>query len=99
MYVRISRCEPRIKVTMKWGCDVPQGQIALYMKRVGEPVEFASYAPIDIQGSQLTFQFDELLFSKKQGRYEGRLMVGVDLKATLHFEYRDNSSVMEVQSV
>lgn len=99
MYVRISPCSPRITVTMNWGCDAPEGEIGLYMKRAGEPVEFAVYAPIEIQGSQLTFQFDDLLFSKKQGIYQGRLMVGVDLYGTLHFNYRNDSTVVEVRNV
>lgn len=99
MYVHISRCKPRVTVTMGWGCDAPQGEIGLYMKRVGEPVEFAVYAPIEIMGSQLTFQFDELLFTKKQGIYEGRLMVGADTRAKLHFAYRDEDTVVEVRSV
>lgn len=99
MYPLISPCSPRVVVTMDWGCDAPMGEIGLYMQRVGEPVAFAVYAPIDIMGSQLTFQFDDLLFSKKQGRYEGKLMVGTEIKATLKFEYRDVSSAISVRSV
>jgi hypothetical protein len=97
-YVRISRCEPRITITMSWGCDAPLGAINLYMKRVGEPQDFAVYPPIDIRGSVLTFQFDELLFQKLQGRYEGRLVVGTQEYKRLHFEYRDNVEVLNVES-
>lgn len=97
-YVRISRCEPRITITMSWGCDAPPGEINLYMKRVGEPQEFAVYPPIDMQGGILTFQFDELLFQKLQGRYEGRLVVGARTYSTLHFEYRDVVKVLDVEN-
>lgn len=97
-YVRISRCEPRVTITMSWGCDAPPGQINLYMKRVGDPAEFAVYPPIDIRGSVLTFQFDELLFQKLQGRYEGRLVVGVQEYSRLHFEYRDEVKVLDVEN-
>lgn len=99
MYTAISRCAPRIMVTMGWGCDVPQGEIGLYMKRTGEPVEFAVYSPIEIEGSQLTFQFDDLLFSKKKGVYEGRLMVGATQRGKLHFMYTDDTQVLGVENV
>ena len=99
MIVRISRCEPRITVTMGWGCDPPMGQMALYMSRVGDPVEFAMYPPIDVQGSILTFEFDELLFMRPQGRYAGRLVVGAQEYANLHFEYRDVTKVLAVGTI
>lgn len=97
-YVRISPCQPRVTVTMGWGCDAPEGEIALYMKRVGDPTEFASYPPISVEGSKLLFQFDDLLFTREQGRYEGRLVVGAREYARLQFEYRDTVSVIAVEN-
>lgn len=98
MIVRISPCSPRVAITMGWGCDVPQGEIALYMKRVGDLAEFAMYPPIEVAGNVLTFEFDDLLFTKLQGRYAGRLVVGAQEYANLHFEYRDTATVIGVES-
>lgn len=97
-YVRVSPCSPRITITMGWGCDVPAGQIGLYMKRMGSPAEFAVYPPTDISGSVLTFQFDDLLFTQEQGRYEGRLVVGDRTIRSLQFEYYDPDTVLSVEN-
>lgn len=96
-YVRVTPCEPRIVITLGWGCDAPMGQIALYMKRLGEPAEFVAYPPIEILGGKLTFQFDDLLWTHGQGRYEGRLMVGDREIKKLQFEYYDPSNVLAVE--
>lgn len=96
-YIRISSCAPRVQVTMGWGCDAPQGSINLYMKRVGEPAEFAAYPPISVEGSVLLFQFDDLLFTQAAGRYEGRLVVGAREYRKLHFELVKEDSVLSVE--
>lgn len=97
-YIQISRCAPRVKVTMGWGCDEPLGSITMYMKRVGEPAEFAAYPPISVEGSELLFQFDELLFSRLPGRYEGRLTVGAREYKRLHFEMVHDDKILSVGS-
>lgn len=59
----------------------------MYVKRVGEPTEFAAYPPLEIKGDQLLFEFDELLFSKDTGRYAGRLTIGGEDYSTVYLEY------------
>lgn len=95
----ISPCNPRVQVTMTWGCSAPLGQIAMYMRRVGEPGEFAAYPPIDIQGDVLTFQFDDLLFNKEQGRYRGRIVVGAKDFGVVDFDYLNQSAIVAVENV
>ena len=97
--VRVSPSKPRIKITLSWGCDASDGQILLYMKRTGDATEFAAYAPLDIQGSILTFEFDELLWVQPYGRFTGRLVVGTQEIQCLSFEYSGDITVMGVQNV
>lgn len=95
--VHVSRDSPRITVTMKWSDIQPQGQILLYMKRVGERAEFAAYPPLGVNGSELLFEFDDLLFVKKQGRYEGRLMIGPTDYGRVQVQYEDNTRILAVE--
>lgn len=98
--IRISKCAPRVTVTMQWDCEgQPLGAIALYMRRVGEPMEFAAYPPIQVTGGQMLFQFDDLLFSKEPGRYEGRLKVAGQEYATIHFEYYNSYKLVSAENV
>lgn len=50
------------------------GDTLLYVKRVGERVEFAEYAPIEEQANKLTFAVDTVFLDKLGGRYVGRLV-------------------------
>lgn len=87
--VRIGRCSPRVSINMAHGCDGVIGEVALFMKRVGEPDEFAVYAPLELTGTLMLFQFDDLLFDRAEGRYEGRLSIaGID-RGVFQFEYRE----------
>jgi hypothetical protein len=69
------------------------------MKRAGDATEFASYAPLDIQGSILTFEFDDLLWAQPYGRFVGRLVVGTQEIQCLSFEYSGDIIVTGVQNV
>lgn len=92
----ISRDNPRITIVIHWGDVPPKGEILLYMRRVGEPAEFAVYPPLTENGGELTFQFDELLFVKKQGRYEGRLVIGAGEFGRIQVEYADTTYILGV---
>lgn len=93
----ISRDSPRIKVILHWADVRPAGEILLYMRRVGEPAEFAAYPPLAVSGGELTFMFDDLLFVKKQGRYEGRLVVGAGEYGRVQVEYADTTFILGVE--
>lgn len=97
--VRVAPCAPRITITLSWGCDAPDGQILLYMKRAGDATEFASYAPLSIEGSVLTFEFDDLLWVQPYGRFIGRLVIGAQEIQCLSFEYVGDITVAGVQNV
>lgn len=101
--VRVSRYRPRIKIRISGMCGVsPTGEeeTLLYLARVGEAEgEFAAYAPIERSGEYLTFQFDELLFVKKSGRYTGRLVVDGNDCTTIRLQYENNNcGVVSVES-
>ena len=99
-YTPISRCSPRVKVVKQWECVTPDIQpINLYLQRVGEPQEFAVYSPIDVQGGVMLFQFDELLFSKPEGRYKARLVIGSKEVDTLYFTYTNLCAPAYMESV
>lgn len=93
----ISRDNPRIIIVMQWSDIPPPGEILLYMKRMGEPAEFAAYPPLQVKGSELTFQFDDLLFIKKQGRYEGRLVIGAGEYGRIQVQYSDPTHILTVE--
>lgn len=97
--VRINRAEPRIQMTLDACGAIPIGIANLYMRRVGDEQDFAIYAPIEISGTTYVFQFDELLFSKLQGRYKGRLLIGVVEAATIYLEYRDTLKVVDLENI
>lgn len=99
MITRINRAEPRIQLTVDWGSSQPLGAILLHMKRVGDVQDFAIYAPLEVAGSNLTFQFDELLFSKKQGRYKGKLLAGITKIADVYLEYRDIPALLDSENI
>lgn len=94
----ITRDSPRITILMQWADIPPQGEILLYMKRVGEPADFAVYPPLEVKGSELTFMFDDLLFIKKQGRYEGRLVIGAGEYGRIQVEYTDITHILGVEN-
>lgn len=96
--IRISKCAPRVTITMQWNCEEPVGDIALYMRRVGEPMEFAAYPPIQVNGGQMLFQFDDLLFSKEPGRYEGRLKVAGQEYTSIQFEYYNSYKLVSAEN-
>lgn len=93
----INRDSPRVTIVMQWGNVAPQGEILLYVRRVGDPAEFAVYPPIAVSGSELLFQFDDLLFIRKQGRYEGRLVIGASNYGSVQLEYSDPTRILSVE--
>lgn len=95
---KINRESPRVQVTMDWGSGRPDGLITLFVRRVGDPQDFAAYPPIEENGGNLLFQFDELLFVRPQGRYAGRLVVGATEYAEVELEYRDTVRVLAVEN-
>jgi hypothetical protein len=68
-------------------------EVALQIRRVGEPTDFASYAPINIVANVLTFQFDSYLFGSPYGRYEGTLVFNNIPYASLQFEFVSTVSI------
>lgn len=92
----VNRANPRLMLHIDWGSDRPMGLMGLYVRRIGEPTDFAVYAPVDERGGEILFQFDELLFVRAQGVYEGRLMVGANQYAVVRFAYRDDVRVVYV---
>lgn len=96
--VRISRARPRIKLTIQWGFDEPQGQILLFMKRVGDQLEFAAYPPIEVNGGEVLFEFDDMLFARKYGRYEGRFTVGGVDRTRIHLEYVSDEKILSAEN-
>ncbi len=90
---------PRVTVTMTWGSIVPEGEYRLFMRRVGEIEEFAYYPAIQVAGGEITFQFDNLLFSKGTGRYEGRLVVNLQEYVRMQFDYQASNKLVSVENL
>lgn len=66
------------------------GETALYIKRTGDYAEYAKYYPFEERGNRLSFAFDNVLFARPTGRFEGRLVYkGVTLETT-QFIYKAN---------
>lgn len=97
MYPIVNRASPRLVVTVHFGTQGQQGTMELYVQRVGEPAEFAVYEPIQVTGGTAIFQFDELLFTKEQGRFEGRLVVGVEPFGCFQFVYDDPHGIQKIE--
>lgn len=95
---KVNRNSPRIYVTMQWADSEPEGEITLWVKRVGDTEEFAYYPALEVWGGRVTFQFDELLFSKLPGRYVGRLLVAGNYKATVEIEYVSADKLLSVEN-
>lgn len=93
----VTREAPRIYVNMEWE-ETPEGEISLWMKRAGDPTEFAYYPALEVWGNRLTFQFDDILFSKPPGRYVCRLLVAGVHKANVEIEYRSTTKVVSVEN-
>ena len=94
---KISRCAPRAVVNVNWGCEGPDGEIVMYVKRVGEPDEFAYYPALEVAGGKVVFQFDELLFSKPVGRFQGRILVAGALMGTVQLEYVSDKAIIDAE--
>lgn len=93
----IDRNNPRIHVYMQWA-EPPEGEITLWVKRVGDTTEFAYYPALEVWGNRVTFQFDELIFSREPGRFSGRLLVAGNEKATIEFQYVAANVVLNVEN-
>ena len=96
--VRVDPCNPRIKITLGWGCNTDAGLINLYMRRAGSPADFAVYPPLSVNGGELVFQFDDLLWVQAQGRFEGKLIIGAREIRRLQFEYRTVTDVISMEN-
>lgn len=95
--VSITRDSPQLQTVMQWGSQKPPGEILLRVRRVGDRADFAMYPPLQEKGSVLLFQFDELLFQQKQGRFQGRLFIGPEYFGEIQFEYSDTASLVTVE--
>jgi hypothetical protein len=89
-YPIVSKKNPILTVYVK-GMNladiVSVGETALYIKRVGDVEEYAKYYPFEERTNQLTFAFDDVLFSRVGGRFVGRLVYkGVTIQ-TVEFVY------------
>lgn len=96
--VRISKGRPRIKLTIQWGYDEPQGQLLLFLRRAGDELEFAAYPPLEVNGGEITWQFDDMLFARKYGRYDGRFTVGGIDRTTLSLEYVSDEKIISAEN-
>jgi hypothetical protein len=94
---KVDRNNPRIYVNMQWA-EEPAGVITLWVRRMGEPDEFAYYPALEVWGGRITFQFDELVFEKLPGRFKGRLLVAGIHKADIEFDYVSADKVLSVEN-
>lgn len=83
-YPVVSEANPILTVYVK-GMELADvssvGETALYIKRIGDLAEYAKYYPFEERKNQLTFAFDDVLFDRPGGRYEGRLVYkGVEVQ-------------------
>lgn len=92
----ITRDSPRIKIVVRWDSDEPQGQIVLLMKRVGSPSYFAEYTPLSVQGGEILFEFDELLFTQTPGRFAGLLKEGENVVGIVQIQYKNQTEIVGV---
>lgn len=97
MLANVNRKKPRLEITINWDGQQPLGQSFLFVSRVGGP-EFAVYEPIEVQGGNYVFQFDDLLFAHREGRYMGRFVVGVVDYAMIEFDYFTHAEILEVRN-
>lgn len=97
MLACVNRNNPRLQVVIDWDGNTPPGITTLFVSRVGG-AEFAVYEPIEVRGGEYTFVFDELLFSHIEGRYQGRLVVGVQERALIQFNYLTNQHIVDVRN-
>lgn len=93
----ITKDSPSIYVYMEWA-EPPEGEISLWMKRVGDVEEFAYYPALEVWGNRITFMFDELLLSKAPGRYVGRLLVAGVHKADVYVQYVSATKVLSAEN-
>lgn len=97
MIIKVSKENPRIRVNMSFASE-PEGGISLYMKRAGEAAEFAVYFPLEVKGGEVTFQLDDLVWVRTQGRYVGRLTVGEITYGTLDIEWKDQTVMLSAEN-
>lgn len=90
----IKKCAPQLKITVFWDCGKPSGTTELYVRRVGENMEFAAYPALEVNGGEILFQFDDLLFIQPVGVFEGRLLVGGIEQAKVRFWYTNATRVL-----
>lgn len=96
--VVVTQLAPRIKLAMAWATGVPDGELRLYVRRMGEVDEFAYYPALEVAGGEITFQVDSLLFYKGVGRYEGRLVVNNVEYAKIQIDYRNVDKFVSVEN-
>lgn len=89
----VSTTAPRLSVQVIPRSDVVLAGVSLLIRRVGDPADFASYAPISIVGNVLVFQFDALLFDGLYGRYAGTLTYLGTPYASLQFQFVPDASI------
>lgn len=89
----VSTTAPRLSVQAVPRSDVVLADVLLLIRRVGDPADFASYAPISVVGSVLVFQFDALLFDGLYGRYAGTLSYLGTPYASLQFQFVSDVSI------
>lgn len=92
--LKIARNNARIKLYMSWSDPKPQGEIRLYIRRFGDASDFAYYIPLSEKGGELSFEFDELLFSRPEGRYRGMLKVGNSEYAYIQLQYVNGTKLV-----
>lgn len=96
--VVVTQLAPRIKLAMAWANGVPDGEVRLYVRRIGEVDEFAYYPALEVAGGELTFQVDNLLFAKGIGRYEARLVVSNIEYTKIQIDYRNTDKFVSVEN-
>lgn len=93
----ITRQHPRLYVNVEWAAE-PEGEVSLWVRRVGDAEEFAYYPALEVWGGRVMFQFDELLFAKLPGRYVGRMLVAGNEVLTVEFDYVYADKLVSVEN-
>lgn len=99
--LQVSESSPRIIVRVRryTPTSTETGATGLYLSRAGTAGEFAFYEPLQILGEHYTFQFDDLLFTRDEGRYLGRIVIqGVDC-GVVQLQLRKETKIIAGESI
>lgn len=84
--IKVTKQEKTIQVSLDNNTD-SLDTAELYLRRVGEYVDFVVYSPAVITATSLKFIFDSLLLDKNYGRYLATLKIGGVDKLAFYLQY------------